>query len=53
MGTVHAELKLRNEWDIALANKGVIASKEIRTITVNAIVDKGAHSLPCNRTGRN
>ena len=45
MGTVHAELKLRNEWDIALANKGIIKPEEIRSITVNAIVDTGAYSL--------
>ena len=45
MGTVYAELKLRNEWDVALANKGVIQPEEIRTVTVNAIVDTGAYSL--------
>jgi len=45
MGTVNTELKLRNEWDVALANKGVISHDEIRTITVDAIVDTGAYSL--------
>ena len=45
MGTVYADLKLRNEWDVALANKGIIGHDEIRTVTVNAIVDTGAYSL--------
>ena len=45
MGTVYTELKLRNEWDVALANKGVIKPEEIRAIRVKAIVGTGAYSL--------
>jgi clan AA aspartic protease len=45
MGQVFAELTLRNEWDVALAYKGVIKPEEVRTITVTAIVDTGAYSL--------
>jgi clan AA aspartic protease len=45
MGTVYAELKLRNIDDIALVNRGYLKSEEVRTVTVTAIVDTGAYSL--------
>ena len=45
MGTVHANLTLRNEWDIALAKKGAIKDEEIRTVVVTATVDTGAYTL--------
>jgi len=45
MGTVYAELTLRNEWDVGQAAKGVIKNDEIRTVTVTAIVDTGSYSL--------
>jgi clan AA aspartic protease len=45
MGTVYAELTLRNEWDVGQDAKGVIRNDEIRTVTVTAIVDTGSYSL--------
>ena len=40
-----AELILRNEWDIALAKRGIIKDEEIRTVSVTATVDTGAYTL--------
>ena len=45
MGTVYAELTLRNEWDVGQAAGGFIKNDEIRTATVTAIVDTGSYSL--------
>ena len=45
MGKVFADLILRNEWDVALAQKGVIKREDVRTASVTAIVDTGAYSL--------
>ena len=45
MGTVYAELTLRNEWDVGQAAKGFIKPENIRTATVTAIVDTGSYSL--------
>jgi clan AA aspartic protease len=45
MGTVYAELTLRNEWDVGQAARGLIKEDEIRSTTVTAIVDTGAFSL--------
>ena len=45
MGTVYAELTLRNEWDVALARKGLIKNEEIKTVSVTATVDTGAYTL--------
>ena len=50
MGTVYAELTLRNSEDIALANQGFLKSENIRTVTVTAIVDTGAFSLVIDET---
>jgi len=45
MGTVYAELMLRNFEDITLAKQGFVKPENIRTVTVNAIVDTGSYSL--------
>src|SRR5215469_10321452 len=45
MGTVFAELTLRNEWDVGRAAGGFIKPEEIRSVTVTAIVDTGAYSI--------
>jgi clan AA aspartic protease len=45
MGTVYAELTLRNTEDITLAKQGYLKSENIRTVTVTAIVDTGSYSL--------
>jgi len=45
MGTVYAELTLRNLEDVTLAKQGFLKPEKIRTATVTAIVDTGAYSL--------
>jgi clan AA aspartic protease len=45
MGTVYAELTLRNEWDVVQAAKGFIKHEDIRAVTVTAVVDTGSYSL--------
>ena len=45
MGTVYAELTLRNEWDVALAKRGYLNQEDVRTMTITAIVDTGAYTL--------
>jgi clan AA aspartic protease len=45
MGTVHAEITLKNVKDSGYASDGLIKEEEIRTLKVNALVDTGAMSL--------
>ena len=45
MGTVHAEIILKNSFDEGLARRGHIKPEEIRTETVTAIVDTGSMYL--------
>jgi len=45
MGTVYAELTLRNSEDVTLAKQNYIKYENIRTVTVTAIVDTGSYSL--------
>ena len=45
MGTVYAELTLRNFEDVTLANRGFMKPEDVRTVTVTAIVDTGSYSL--------
>jgi hypothetical protein len=35
--------RLKNAWDVGNAQKGIIPEKEVRAVTVNALVDTGAH----------
>jgi len=48
MGTVHAEITLRNAYDEGKVQEGLIGEEEVRSITVNAVVDTGAASLVIN-----
>jgi clan AA aspartic protease len=48
MGTVFAEITLKNGSDLVLAQSGHIAEQNIRSVTVNAVVDTGAVSLVIN-----
>jgi len=48
MGTVFVEITLKNGSDIVLAQKGHIADQNVRSLTVNAIVDTGAITLVIN-----
>jgi len=45
MGTVHAEITLRNANDRANCAQGIIKEQDVRSVAVTAIVDTGAMSL--------
>jgi clan AA aspartic protease len=45
MGTVYADLTLRNLEDVTLAKEGFMKPENIRSVIVTAIVDTGAYSL--------
>ena len=48
MGTVYADITLKNAWDKQKANEGLITEGEIRQKTIQAIVDTGAMSMVIN-----
>jgi clan AA aspartic protease len=48
MGTVYAEITLKNSGDLVRANEGIIPEQEVREVTVKAVVDTGAISLVIN-----
>jgi clan AA aspartic protease len=48
MGTVFAEITLKNGSDLVRLQGGNIADKDVRSVTVNAVVDTGAISLIIN-----
>ena len=52
MGMVHAEITLRNAADCVKAKEGLICEKEVRSMTVTAVVDTGAGSLVINEEQR-
>jgi clan AA aspartic protease len=45
MGTVYAEITLKNAIDVGEFQRGHISEQEVRTTTVQALVDTGAGSL--------
>jgi clan AA aspartic protease len=48
MGNVYAEITVTNTKDMTRAQDGIITEKEIRSVTVNALVDTGATTLVIN-----
>jgi len=52
MGNVFAEITLRNNGDLTKAREGSIVEKDIRTITLTALVDTGATTLVINEEVR-
>jgi clan AA aspartic protease len=52
MGEVRAEITLVNIRDAAKAEDGVIPEREVRRLTVNALVDTGAWTLVINEETR-
>ena len=48
MGSVHATITLKNVWDMGNAQDGRIREEDIRSVTVNALVDTGAMTLCIN-----
>ena len=45
MGTVYADIVLKNVKDIALAEEGYVKSDDVREIAVTSVVDTGAETL--------
>ena len=52
MGSVFAEITLKNAVDVGALKRGTIKKEEIRQITVKALVDTGAPTLIINETIR-
>ena len=48
MGTVHAEITLKNMFNVMKAQSGLISEQDVESITVTAVVDTGAASLVIN-----
>jgi len=48
MGNVFAEVTLKNGGDLVRCKEGIISDKDIRSVTVNAVVDTGAVTLIIN-----
>jgi clan AA aspartic protease len=48
MGNVYAEITVTNKKDIMKAESGIIAEKDIRSVTITALVDTGATTLIIN-----
>jgi len=56
MGSVYAKITVTNTKDMTRAEEGIIAEKDIRSVTINALVDTGATTLVineelCNKLG--
>jgi clan AA aspartic protease len=45
MGTVYADITLKNTLDAGMARRGILKDKEVRQVTVRALVDTGAAYL--------
>ncbi len=48
MGTVFTEITLKNGTDLVLVQNGHITEQNVRSVTVNALVDTGALTLVIN-----
>ena len=48
MGNVYAEITVKNADDLALVNAGHMEENNVRTVTLNAMVDTGATTLEIN-----
>ena len=45
MGLVHADITLKNAFDVGKADEGLIAADAVPAVTVRALVDTGAGTL--------
>ena len=52
MGTVHAEITIKNYNDCSLHAQGIVKEEDIRSMTVMALVDTGAATLVINEEQR-
>jgi len=50
MGTVFVEITLKNGGDLTSFQRGYITDKDVRSLTVTALVDTGASTLVINDT---
>ena len=50
MGTVYAEITLKNAGDVASAHRGLLKEQNVRGTMVNAVVDTGAITLVISKT---
>ena len=48
MGSVYAEITLKNAGDVINVQRGFIKESEVRSVIVNALVDTGAGTLVIN-----
>jgi clan AA aspartic protease len=48
MGSVYAEITVTNKMDIMKAKSGIIAEKDVRSVTMTVLVDTGATNLIIN-----
>jgi len=48
MGLVRAEITLKNAVDVGNVERGIITKDQVRTLTVEALVDTGAWTLVVN-----
>ena len=48
MGNVYAEITVKNAFDVGSANVGQISENDVRTLTLNVLVDTGATTLVIN-----
>ena len=53
MGSVFTEITLKNNRDLFNVQDGVISEKDVRTMTLSALVDTGANYLVINEDIRN
>ena len=49
MGTTFAEITIKNAYDEGKAREGLIQEQDVRSVTVQAVVDTGAMSLVINK----
>jgi clan AA aspartic protease len=52
MGTTYAEITLKNAADVSIVGRGYITEKDVRQITLRAMVDTGAYTLVINEETR-
>jgi len=48
MGNVYAEITIKNSGDVTNVGRGIILDKDVRSLTVTALVDTGATTLVIN-----
>ena len=48
MGHVYADITLFNSFEVLAAKKGLMAEGDVKSLTVNALVDSGAMTLTIN-----